>query len=142
VEAEDSNMPTVVIDTNLIIAGRWKKQSSSNRIIDMAISGEIEAVYTAEVKDENLYILGKVKAPKDYVDKILRFYRHSRKVYSERRITACRDRADNRFLEAAIAGNADCIVSSDHHLLELKEFEGIKILKPGEFEREFLRPRE
>ncbi|MBN2014598.1 MAG: putative toxin-antitoxin system toxin component, PIN family [Candidatus Altiarchaeota archaeon] len=131
-------MPTVVIDTNLIIAGRWKKQSSSNRIIDMVIEGELDAVYTTEVKDENLFILEKVKAPKDYLDKILRFYRHSKKVYPDRKITACRDKADNRFLEAAVAGKADYIITSDRHLLELKEFEGIKILKPGSFEREFM----
>lgn len=128
-------MTVVVVDTNLIIAGRWKKQSSSNRIIDRVISGELDAVYTTEVKNENLYILEKVKAPKDYMDKILRFYRHSRKVYPEKKITACRDKADNRFLEAAVAGKADYVISSDHHLLELKEFEGIKILKPGAFEK-------
>jgi putative PIN family toxin of toxin-antitoxin system len=132
-------MPTVVVDTNLIIAGRWKKQSSSNRIIDRVISGGLEAVYTTDVKNENLYILEKVKAPRDYMDKILRFYRHSRKVYSDRRITACRDKADDRFLEAAVAGKADYIISSDRHLLELKEFEGVKILKPGVFERDILK---
>jgi len=129
-------MPTVVIDTNLIIAGRWKRNSSSNRIIDKVIEGNIDAVYTTKTKNENLYILEKVKAPKDYIDKILKFYRISKKVYSKRKITACRDKADNRFLEAAVAGKADYIISSDRDLLDLKEFEGIKILKPGAFERE------
>ena len=129
-------MPTVVIDTNLIIAGRWKRNSSSNRIIDKVIEGNIDAVYTTKTKNENLYILEKVKAPKDYIDKILKFYRISKKVYSKRKITACRDKADNRFLEAAVAGKADYIITSDRDLLDLKEFEGIKILKPGAFERE------
>ncbi len=129
-------MPTVVIDTNLIIAGRWKRNSSSNRIIDWVIEGKLKAVYTTETKNENLYILEKVKAPKDYIDRILKFYRVSKKVYSKRKITACPDKADNRFLEAAVAGNADYIITSDRDLLDMKEFERIRILKPGVFERE------
>ena len=131
----------VVIDTNLIIAGRWNPRSSSNRIIDMVLEGRLNAVYTTAIKNENLYILEKVKPPKDYLDKILKFYRISSKVTSDRRIDASPDKADNRFLEAAVAGKADYVISSDHHLLDLKEFEGVKILKPGAFERTVLNTR-
>ena len=126
----------IVIDTNLIIAGRWNPRSSSNRIINMVLKGDIDAVYTSEIKDENLYILGKVKPSKDYTDKILKLYRISKKVTSDRRINASPDKADNRFLEAAVAGKADYIVSSDKHLLDIGEFEGIRILKPSFFEKE------
>lgn len=34
-------------------------------------------------------------------------------------ITACRDPKDNKFLEVAVAGNADAIVSGDDDLLAL-----------------------
>ncbi len=132
----EDDMTTVVIDTNLIIAGRWNPGSSSARIIDMVLRGDIRAVYTADIKEENLYILGKVKPPEHYTNRILEFYRVSRKVESKRRISACPDKADNRFLEAASAGKAEYIVSSDRHLLDMKEFEGIRILKPEEFEKE------
>lgn len=44
------------------------------------------------------------------------------------------DRTDNKFLEAAIAGNADYIITRDEkHILPLKEFRGIKIVTPEEF---------
>ena len=130
-----SLIKTVVIDTNLIIAARWNPRSSSNRIINGVLKGDIDAVYTSEIKNENLHILEKVKPPKDYLDKILKFYRISKKVTSDRRINASPDKADNRFLEAAVAGKVDYIISSDRHLLDLKEFEGVEILKPGDFER-------
>ena len=130
-----SLIKTVVIDTNLIIAARWNPRSSSNRIINGVLKGDIDAVYTSEIKNENLHILEKVKPPKDYLDKILKFYRISKKVTSDRRINVCPDKADNRFLEAAVAGKVDYIISSDRHLLDLKEFEGVEILKPGDFER-------
>ena len=40
---------------------------------------------------------------------------------------------DNKVLECAKDGKADYIITSDNHLLRLKEFEGIKIVSPGEF---------
>ncbi|MFH1448410.1 MAG: putative toxin-antitoxin system toxin component, PIN family, partial [Candidatus Micrarchaeota archaeon] len=124
----------IVIDTNLLIAGRWNRRSSSKRILDICLEGAVQGVYTPQIKDENLYILGKVKAPKEYLDKVIRFYNLSKRAkYEEKRVTASRDFSDNRFLEAALAGKADYIISSDRHLLELEEFRGIRIVKPSEF---------
>ncbi|RCK78438.1 MAG: hypothetical protein OZSIB_1358 [Candidatus Ozemobacter sibiricus] len=43
------------------------------------------------------------------------------------------DPDDDKFLECAIALNADFIVSGDRHLLELGDYMGIKILNPRDF---------
>ncbi|MDY6768786.1 MAG: putative toxin-antitoxin system toxin component, PIN family [Candidatus Nanohaloarchaea archaeon] len=43
------------------------------------------------------------------------------------------DPSDNVFLEAAVEGNADYIVSGDPHLQELGTFRGIDIVNPREF---------
>lgn len=48
-------------------------------------------------------------------------------------ITICRDPKDNKFLELAIAGKADCIVTGDRDLLVLNPFRGIKIISPSDF---------
>ena len=48
-------------------------------------------------------------------------------------VAACRDAKDNKFLELAINGQADCIVSGDDDLLVLSPFREIPILKPREF---------
>ncbi len=48
-------------------------------------------------------------------------------------VTDCRDAKDNKFLELAVSGKADCIVSGDEDLLVLNPFRGIPILKPREF---------
>ena len=50
-----------------------------------------------------------------------------------RRVTACRDPKDDKFLEAALAMQTDCIVSGDFDLLNLNSFEDIPILRPAEF---------
>ena len=44
-----------------------------------------------------------------------------------------RDDSDNRILECAVKAKADLIVSGDSHLLDLKEYEGIKIIPPAQF---------
>jgi uncharacterized protein len=43
------------------------------------------------------------------------------------------DPIDNKFLEAAVAGNASLIVSGDVHLLEIKSFRNISIIKARKF---------
>jgi uncharacterized protein len=48
-------------------------------------------------------------------------------------IAICRDPKDDKFLELAIDGNADYIVTGDADLLVLHPFRGIQILKPKDF---------
>jgi len=43
------------------------------------------------------------------------------------------DPKDDKFLYAAIDAHADYIVSGDDHLLDLKEYEAIKIVTPNDF---------
>lgn len=43
------------------------------------------------------------------------------------------DESDNRYLECAIEGKAQYIISGDRHLLELGEYEGVFILPPAAF---------
>lgn len=48
-------------------------------------------------------------------------------------VTVCRDPDDNKLLEMAVAGRADCLVTGDRDLLVLDPFEGIPILTPDGF---------
>ena len=45
----------------------------------------------------------------------------------------CRDPDDDKFLDAALGGQASHIVSSDHDLQALGEYQSIKVLSPREF---------
>jgi putative PIN family toxin of toxin-antitoxin system len=44
------------------------------------------------------------------------------------------DPDDDKLLEAVVAGEAEFIVSGDHHLLELKTYRGIRVVTPAVFE--------
>jgi predicted nucleic acid-binding protein len=46
------------------------------------------------------------------------------------------DPDDNRILECALEAGADLIISGDHHLLELKQIQKVKILSPSDFLKE------
>lgn len=47
--------------------------------------------------------------------------------------SACRDPKDDKFLELAVGGGAECIVSGDADLLALGPFRGIPMLTPQGF---------
>lgn len=54
------------------------------------------------------------------------------KVKTDRKVVKD-DPDDDKFIACALDGGAEYIVSGDPHLYTLKEYEGIRILKPREF---------
>ena len=54
-------------------------------------------------------------------------------VQTHSRITVCHDEMDNRVVECAIDGKAECIISGDFHLLGMGSYRGIKIMTVSDF---------
>ena len=52
-----------------------------------------------------------------------------------RRVRVCRDPNDDKFLEVAVSGGAEFIVTGDRDLLTLDPFEDISIVTPAEYPR-------
>jgi putative PIN family toxin of toxin-antitoxin system len=48
-------------------------------------------------------------------------------------IRACRDPKDDKFLEVALNGRADVIITGDADLLEMHPWRGIAILSPTDY---------
>ncbi len=48
-------------------------------------------------------------------------------------VRVCRDPKDDKFLELAVNGRADCIVSGDDDLLVPNPFRGVDVLTPSDF---------
>ena len=48
-------------------------------------------------------------------------------------ISVCRDPKDNKWLELAICGNSDCLITGDDDLLTLDGFRGVTITTPAVF---------
>ncbi len=125
-----------VLDTNVFISGIFWT-GASNNVILLWRKGKYELVVSLDCISELINVLKdfKIKLPDDmireWVDLIIS---NAVLVEPKEKLDFVKeDPADNMFIEAAVAGNADYIVSQDNHLLKLKEINGIKILSPEEF---------
>jgi len=125
--------PRIVVDTNSLVAARWKKDGGSSRIMQMCIDGTIQALVSPAIEKENRHILGKVRPPAGYMEHLEKFYTSAETITDTPTLTVSEDPADDKFVECAVAGKAGYIISSDRHLLELDGYEGIRICKAGEF---------
>jgi putative PIN family toxin of toxin-antitoxin system len=126
----------VVLDTNILISGIFWR-GSSNKVILNWRNGKFTLVSSLETISEIIKVLKDFKIKlsdneiREWLDLIVR---NSTIVELKEKIAIVKDDPkDNIFIETAIAGNADYILSQDNHLLKLKEFRGIKIISPDEF---------
>ncbi len=127
-------------DTNILVSGSFWT-GDSFKILEKADMKEIILVTSKEIIEEYTQvmgsdeIIGKIKEKSLIVSNIIqRVISNSIIVEPTEKINAVNeDPEDNKILECAKAGKADYIVTNDNHLLKLKEFEGIKIIKPDEF---------
>ena len=129
--------PGFVFDTNVLISAALLKQSISRTALDKALD-EGEILASIETVNELNSVLGREKFSR-YITTTERFQflamylKETRQIKIETHISDCRDPRDNKFLELAVSGQANCIISGDQDLLVLHPFRGIKIITPREF---------
>lgn len=130
-------MIKVVLDTNIFISGIFWEGNFCAKIIDLWREGKIVLVSSIELIKELVKTLRDFKIQMD--ENMIKSWKeliikNSIMVELTEKISVIKeDSGDNKFLEAAIAGEVEYIVSQDRHLLNLKEFREIKIVKPEEF---------
>jgi putative PIN family toxin of toxin-antitoxin system len=125
----------VVLDTNIIISALFW-EGNEKKVLDKCRAKELEMITSPEILDEVDGVLEmKFEYPDDKRVEFLRnLLRISKLVFPDVEIDAVSDDTmDNRILECAVSGCADYIISGDHHLTDLGEYESIKILKASEF---------
>lgn len=123
----------LVIDTNALIAARFKATGLAARLLDLCIAGEVQALITPEIECENRAILKKVKPSNAYWDRLERFYDGAETVGRYPTMAVPDDPEDSKFLECAVGGDADYLITSDHHLLAVDGQHGIRICKSHDF---------
>ena len=111
------------------------------KCLELAIEGEIELYISKEIIREIEGVLSRKKF--DIPEESLRYIISSLDSIAEfvnpkiELDIIKKDPQDNKILECAIESEADFIISGDTHLLELFEFQKIKILKPADFIKQF-----
>lgn len=124
----------MVLDTNIFIAAYFNRKSASARIIDLCLKNEHKLIFSPQLRKEVKLILKNVKAEKEFQEKIRSLFMNASEVKPTQKVFAVKeDPEDNKFLECALEGKADYLITSDRHLLELGEFAQTKICKPTQF---------
>jgi putative PIN family toxin of toxin-antitoxin system len=126
----------LVVDTNIFVSAALKDASWPGNTLRWI--GRYGAK-TAVTEQEVMAVLQRPRlAPKiepQFLDNLRRIFAAAELVTITERITACRDPDDDKFLELAVNGNADAIVSGDVDLLALDTFRGIPIITSAAFGR-------
>jgi len=129
--------PLVVLDTNTFVAARFNPGSASARIIDLCIEGKCQAVLSAKLRAEIESVLRRVRPGEEFQANVRRFLRGAKVVRVARELPlVMEDPEDNKFLNCAIQGGANYLVTSDRHLLKLGDYLGTRVCKPPQFLRE------
>jgi putative PIN family toxin of toxin-antitoxin system len=128
-------MIKVVLDTNVFISALFWKGAPYQifkRILEGAILNFVSPQILEELKER---LLEKFKLPPERVKEYLEIIVfNSQVVYPKKKLNIVKeDPNDNKIIECALEAQASFIVSGDKHLLEIKEYKGIRIISPKEF---------
>ena len=125
----------IVLDTNTVISGLlWK--GAPRQILDLARSGSLTLFTSPELLAELANVLERKKfsarlaLAETNVDELVYGYAALAKTIRPAKIKPMikADPDDDKVLACAKAAKAEIITSGDDHLLNLKEYEGIRIL--------------
>lgn len=129
--------PRFVIDTNTLVSSILIDSSIPDLAVRSIRQSGIILVSIATL-EELQEVMNHPKFDK-YVDSkirsefIVQLIQQSELVEIQEFIIGCRDRKDDKFLEVAVNGKADYLITGDRDLLVLHPFRNIQILTPSEF---------
>jgi len=137
-------MMRIVLDTNVLVSAILSPRSNSAHIMKLVLEGVVNLVISHDILDEAYRVVRYPKlvrlmkkngvAPEDVDFFLERLSAIAVVTRGELKLDVIQDDpSDNMILACAVEGEADFIISGDHHLTDLKEFQGIQILSPAAF---------
>jgi putative PIN family toxin of toxin-antitoxin system len=131
----------VVLDTNVLISALLFHARPS-RLVALWQKGQIVFLISADVLNEYLRVLAypkfrlTEKEIKAMIEVEVLPFAEPVRIRTRLRMVA-EDPSDDKFLELAVGGKANFIVSSDKHLLKLAMCKGVEIIPVAEFLKRF-----
>ena len=131
-------MKRAVLDTNIFVS--ILKKGRLRKIFDLWLDDCFVLVVSDEIVKEMFEVLSRPKFSfssgeiKELGDLI---FEKAVVCEPQNRVYVCSDPTDNKFVECAVEGEADYLVSGDAHLRALREYQGIKIVSPSDFMARF-----
>ncbi len=125
----------VTVDTNFLISATQWDYSVAHKLLKKLILSGAEIFATQDILGETSEVLERdfeysKSEAKNIIEKILLF---ASLIEPKQEAEIIKDDPDdNKVIECAIESSSDYIITYDWHLLKLKEFKRIKIMKPEE----------
>ena len=131
----------IVVDTNVLISAVFFK-GKPDIILGAWRTGKLEIILSEEILNEYSEVLERLSEKYPSVDTsgILSVFTRGCRIVEPEAIgkQICDDPDDDKFLTAAISGEAETIISGDKHLLDVNGYSGIEIIRPAEFIDQYL----
>ncbi len=131
--------PKIVIDTNILVSAGLGKLGYSHQIIVQISGGAVQNFTSEEILAEVRDVFGR----KEITGRISETDRNFLlAVYEEKSVRVkpapisekiSQDSDDDKLFHCAVAAKVDFVVSGDPHVLNVKEFQKIRVLSPKEF---------
>ncbi len=132
----------LIFDCNVLVSALLSNTSSSGQALLKAKSSSHTLLLSNHVLVELIDVLMRPKFDR-YATKDIRqqYFLEYESVCTKVKITntvkVCRDPKDDKYLELALSGDADYIITGDMDLLFLNPFERVSIITPKEFLEKF-----
>lgn len=125
----------VVIDTNVLLSFLIKRSSTPGIVVTQVLQKHVLLTSTdvlyelhKKCKENKFRSYFSIEEGQQFIELLSQVGEH---IIITKQIFICRDTCDNKFLELALSGGANFIVSGDKDLLEIKQFNNFKILSPS-----------
>lgn len=137
-------MIKIVIDTNVFISGVLTPGRAPAQLLELVLSGTVKLVISPQIIQEIQRVIeypGIIKLMKKRKLEAKELEKTIFRIMRVAQITSgavmvqgvAADPSDDIFLACALEGQAEFIVSGDHHLTDLKNYQGIRIIPPAAF---------
>ena len=128
-----------VFDTNIFISAFIVPGSQGERAFLVARQRRVDLYTSVPILTETANKLReKFNQSEEDIKEALKIISRSAEVIKPSiKLNVLRDIPDNRILECAVEAGADVVVTGDRHLLKIKKFQGVPIVRLVEFLRMF-----
>jgi len=129
-------MIRAVLDVNVLISALFWRGAPFEVVDALFERRYVGALSLSILRELTEKLRTKFKLPQENIDQlIMLLLLRCVIVDPPHTVTAVTDEADNRILECALASHCKYVVTGDRHLLQLKEYEIVRIVTPREFLR-------
>lgn len=123
----------VVLDTNVLISGIFWK-GTPHALLKAWAENRFAVIISKTILSEYLAVLNRIDAQGDIARRWSIFLlEHAIAVKIRYRVKLARDTSDDKFINTAISGGADFVVSGDDDLLSLQDQSPVSIVSPKTF---------